>query len=98
MLMVWVAILAAVVVGQHHRADSIRTETWSTGVDSATEEEIDWHSEPLAWITGVSAAFFFGSKWLIPEKGSRSIIRAWGLFAALIAVLYIVAFWSWFWF
>jgi len=96
-LLLWVVLLLAVVVGQHLTAHSIeRGGYWTpSGPAPPTTEELVWYRLPPALLVTISILLFVGSKWVIPEKGTRSIVRVWGFFATFVTYLYssIIAGW-----
>jgi hypothetical protein len=94
---VWVGLLAGIVVAQRLTAHSFEHGHWTpSGLTSATRAELLWYRLPLVSQILISVTFFICAKWLVPEKGTRSIIRAWGFFATVVAVLCSVAMSLWY--
>ena len=87
-LLVLVLALAGVLIAQHLTAHSFPTGSWTPdGNTPATRAELLWYRLPPVAITVICIIFLILAHWLAPEKGMRSVIRLWGLFATMIAVL-----------
>jgi len=81
-------MLAGVLIAQHLTALSFPTWYWEgLGPPPATRANLAWHRLPLPSLAVICIVFLLLARWLVPEKGMRSVIRLWGLFATMVAVL-----------
>ena len=88
LLCIWLALLAATVIGQWFSAGTFKTGHWTPdGNTPETLVEKLWYRLPLAAIVLTSLLCFVAARWLIQEKRGRSITRIWGVLAALGALL-----------
>jgi hypothetical protein len=84
-LLMWFFVLFSILLVQRLTALTFPTGNWMNW--QATFEELVWYRLPPALIIGLTVLFFIALRWLVPEKGTRSIIRVWACFFSLIAVL-----------
>ncbi len=102
-LLVWGACLATVAAGQLLTVGTFPTGYRTIrGETPATPEEKLWYRLPPLLILGISAIFWVAAKWLIPERGTRGIVRAWGFFLAVTSLVwtFLVSRWyalAWYW-
>ena len=88
LLLAWVLMLAGVVIAQRLTAHSFPTGNWTPdGNTPATLAELTWYRLPLMSLAVICIVFLILARRLVPEKGMRSVIRAWGLFATVVAIL-----------
>ena len=87
-LALWGGLLLAVLVVQRATAHSFeRIDLMPDGTAVTTDAEVLWVQLPLVAIVVVAAAFLVGLGWLVPEKGSRGVIRAWGFLLSFLSLV-----------
>ncbi|MCY2930099.1 MAG: hypothetical protein NTV86_11510 [Planctomycetota bacterium] len=87
-LVAWAACLVGILLAQRLTVGTFQTGHWSpSGNTPPTTEELLWYDLPLVLIIATGVLFSLAVRWLIPETGSRKVIRAWGLWLCLPALL-----------
>ena len=87
-LALWTGCIAAIVVAQKLTAYSFETGHWTpNGPTPPTTIESLWYWLPSAGIILVSVIFCVGLRWWVPEKGTRGVIRVWGILPTFVGVL-----------
>ncbi|RPI59966.1 MAG: hypothetical protein EHM48_08015 [Planctomycetaceae bacterium] len=93
----WLLLLLAVLISQRATVHSFNTGHWTpSGNTDSTEAELLWYRLPVAGIVVIAVVFFIGLRWWVPEKGTRGIIRAWGIMASFMSLLISVGMSLWF--
>lgn len=106
-LCVWLILLGGIVVVQYRPVRAFEHRRWldykrsivsddRPATRPATRAELLWYHLPRVLLVCVSVGFFISAKWLVPEKGTRTMIRAWGCFATFVALLCSFAMPCWF--
>jgi len=87
-LLAWGLCLIGALAGQRLAVGAFPTGYWTPdGGTPATPSERIWYLLSPTMVVAFSVLFFVGSKWLVPEEGTRGMIRAWGCFLAFLALL-----------
>ena len=85
---VWLVLLVGIVVVQYRAVRPyVRTRSLAGDDTPATRVELLWRYVPRVLLVSVSVGLFLWAKRLVPEDGTRSMIRAWGCFATFVALL-----------
>ena len=88
LLLTLVLMLAGVLIAQRLTADSFEHGHWTpSGMTPPTRAERIWYRLPLVSLAAICIVFLILTHWLVPEKGMRSVVRLWGLFTTMVAVL-----------
>ena len=87
-LLAWAVCLAGVLVAQRIAAEIIPTGNWLSeeGTAPTLAEEL-WHLLSPGLVLLFSVLFFLAAKRLVPEDGTRLMIRAWGVALTVVALL-----------
>jgi hypothetical protein len=98
----WVSLQVTVLVVQRSMVFSFPTGYWTpNGFTDSTPEELLWYRLPIAGILLLAVIFVLGLRWWVPEKGTRGILRAWGLLLTLVSIAISIGmslYFSWFYF
>jgi hypothetical protein len=81
-------MLGAVLVVQRATAFAFDHGYWTPdGGTDATRAELLWYRLPVVAILLIAGVFLVGLRWWVPEKGTRSILRVWGVLFTLVSLL-----------
>lgn len=100
-LALWVGCILTILVTQTSTAHSFEHGYWTpSGSTDPTKIELLWYWLPLCLIFLVAVVFFVALRWLVPEKGTRTLIRVWGVLPTFLGLIisYSTSCWYHFWF
>ena len=87
-LALWIGCILAIVATQKLSAHSFEHGYWTGGgLTEPTSIELLWYWLPLFLIVLVAIVFLVGLQWWVPEKGTRGMIRVWGLVPTFVGLL-----------
>ena len=96
-LALWAALLLAVLVGQRATAHSFDHGYWTPdGPTEPTRAELLWYRLPIGAIVLLAVVFLVGLRWWGPEKGTRGILRVWGILLSYVSILVSIGISLWF--
>ena len=97
MLALWAGLLVAVLVVQRTTAHSFDHGYWTPrGPTDPTRAELLWYRLPIGAILLLAVVFLVGLRWWVPERGTRGILRAWGILFSFVSILVSIGMSLWF--
>ncbi len=93
---VWILLLVAIIATQYLTARSFNHGYWTQEDPIPTTQAIIWYHLPLILIVAAFLFFTISARWFVPEKDTRTIIRAWGLLATEVAIICTLCISVWF--